>query len=97
MRRFILVQPILDYRALQPGQRASAAIRAAAHEIGLDADPRVRVRLTGAVPLADEEFASLADGAALNAGIMLCAVGLLWIALRSWRLIVAIMLSLALA
>jgi hopanoid biosynthesis associated RND transporter like protein HpnN len=95
LRRFVLVQPILDYSALQPGERASAAIRSAAHELGLDADPRLRVRLTGAVPLADEEFASLADGAALNAGVMLCAVmALLWIALRSLRLIVAIMLSL---
>jgi hopanoid biosynthesis associated RND transporter like protein HpnN len=95
LRRFVLVQPILDYSALQPGARASAAIRAAAHELGLDADPRLRVRQTGPVPLADEEFATLADGAALNAAIMLCAVVvLLWLALRSFRLIVAIMLSL---
>jgi len=95
LRRFILVQPVLDYSALQPGERASAAIRRTAHELGLDADPRVRVRQTGPVPLADEEFATLADGAALNAAIMLAAVVLLlWIALRSWRLIVAIMLSL---
>jgi hopanoid biosynthesis associated RND transporter like protein HpnN len=95
LRRFILVQPVLDYSALQPGERASAAIRQASHELGLDADPRVRVRLTGPAPLADEEFATLADGAALNAMIMLVAVVvLLWIALRSWRLIVAIMLSL---
>ena len=95
LRRFILVQPVLDYSALQPGERASAAIRQAARELGLDGDPRVRVRLTGPVPLADEEFATLADGAALNATIMIVAVAvLLWIALRSWRLIVAIMLSL---
>jgi uncharacterized protein len=95
LRRFILVQPVLDYNALQPGGRASAAIRQTAHELGLDADPLVRVRQTGSVPLADEEFATLADGAGLNAAIMLVAVvGLLWIALRSWRLILAIMLSL---
>jgi hopanoid biosynthesis associated RND transporter like protein HpnN len=96
LRRFVLVQPILDYSALQPGERASAAIRAAAHELGLDADPRLRVRQTGPVPLADEEFATLADGAVLNVTTMLCAVvALLWIALRSFRLIVAIMLSLS--
>jgi hypothetical protein len=95
LRRFILVQPVLDYSALQPGERASAAIRQAAHELGLDADPRVRVRQTGPVPLADEEFATLAEGVALNATIMLVAVALLlWIALRSWRLIAAILLSL---
>jgi len=96
LRRFILVQPILDYSALQPGERASAAIRQAVHELGLDANPGVRVRLTGPVPLTDEEFATLADGAALNATAMLIAVGiLLWIALRSLRLIAAIMASLA--
>ncbi len=96
LRRFILVQPRLDYSALQPGESSSAAIRQAAHELGLDADARMRVRLTGPVPLADEEFATLADGAALNASIMILAVvALLWLALHSLRLIVAIMLSLA--
>ncbi len=95
LRRFILVQPILDYSALQPGGRASAAIRSAAHELRLDADPHLRIRLTGPVPLSDQEFATLADGAALNVTSMLVAVGaLLWVALRSFRLIVAIMLSL---
>jgi uncharacterized protein len=96
LRRFILVQPVLDFSALQPGERAGVAIRQAAHEIGLDADPQVRVRLTGPVPLADEEFATLADGAALNVTIMILAVVvLLWIALSSWRLIAAVLLSLA--
>jgi hopanoid biosynthesis associated RND transporter like protein HpnN len=95
LRRFILVQPILDYSALQPGEHATAAIRRAARDLELEAGPRVRVRLTGPVPLADEEFATLADGAMLNATITLVAVaGLLWVALRSWRLIIAIMLSL---
>ena len=96
LRRFVLVQPVLDYSALQPGERAGGAIRQAAHELGLDADRRVRLRLTGPVPLADEEFATLADGAVLNATIMVLAVVvLLWIALRSWRLIAAVLLSLA--
>ena len=96
LRRFILVQPVLDYTALQPGEGATAAIRRAAHDLGLDADPSVRVRLTGSVPLADEEFATLADGAALNASALILAlVALLWAALRSWRLVAAIMLTLA--
>lgn len=95
LRRFILVQPTLDYGALQPGARASAAIGQSAHELGLDAEPGLRIRQTGPVRLADEEFATLAEGAALNVAITLLAVlALLWIALRSWRLIVAIMLSL---
>ena len=96
LRRFILVQPVLDYGALQRGEAASSAIRHVAHDLRLDADSRVRVRLTGSVPLADEEFATLAEGAALNAtATMLAVIALLWIALRSWRLIVAVLLSLA--
>jgi predicted RND superfamily exporter protein len=47
------------------------------------------------VPLADEEFATLAEGAALNAMVtMLIVVALLWLALRSARLIVAILATL---
>ncbi len=96
LRRFILAQPVLDYSELEPGRRATTAIRQAVHELGLDVDRRIRIRLTGPVPLADEEFATLADGAALNATVMLVAmIALLWLALRSARLIVAILLSLA--
>jgi uncharacterized protein len=95
LRRYILVQPALDFGALQPGARAVAAIRTAASDLGFAADPRLRVRLTGPVPLADEEFATLAEGAALNGAVaMLVVVILLWLAVRSGRLIVAILLSL---
>ena len=95
LRRFILVQPALDFGALQPGARAVAAIRDAVRDIGFAADSRVRVRLTGPVPLADEEFATLAEGAALNAVVtLLIVVFLLWLALRSGRLIVAILITL---
>ena len=95
LRRFILVQPVLDFGALQPGARAVAAIRQAVADTGFASDPRVRVRLTGPVPLADEEFATLAEGAALNAIVtMLIVVVLLWMALRSARLIIAILATL---
>ena len=96
LRRFVLVQPVLDYTALMPGAAATHAIRDQVHVLGLDATPGVRVRLTGPVPLADEEFATIADGAALNATVTLVVVVmLLWLAVRSWRLIVAILGSLA--
>jgi len=95
LRRFILVQPALDFGALQPGARAVQAIRKAVSELAISSDSRVRVRLTGPVPLADEEFATLAEGAAQNAIVtMLLVVALLWMAVRSGRLILAILLSL---
>jgi hopanoid biosynthesis associated RND transporter like protein HpnN len=96
LRRFILVQPVLDYGAIQPGADAVDAIRQSVHELGFGNEAGLRVRLTGPVPLADEEFATLSEGAGLNAAAMLLAVVvLLWAALQSWRLIAAIMLSLA--
>jgi hopanoid biosynthesis associated RND transporter like protein HpnN len=93
-RRFILVQPVLDFDALQPGARATAAIRSA--ESALSLGRSARVRLTGPVPLGDEEFATVAEGAALNATVTVTLVGvLLWLALRSGRMIVAIAATLA--
>jgi hopanoid biosynthesis associated RND transporter like protein HpnN len=95
LRRFILVQPVLDYTALQPGEHASDAIRAAARSLDVPPGGNVRVRLTGPVPLADEEFSTIAEGAGVNTLVTLAAVvALLWLALRSWRLIVAILASL---
>ena len=95
-RRILLVQPVLDYGALMPGDDAGTAIRAAAARLGLNPPHGVTVRLTGDVPLADEEFASLAEGAgwvgAAMAGSMLL---LLWLATRSLRIVAAIALTTA--
>jgi len=96
LRRFILVQPVLDYTVLQPGGQATTAIRAAVNALGLNAESGLRVRLTGPVPLADEEFSTLAEGAALNASSLVGAmIALLWIAVRSWRLVAAIVACIA--
>jgi hopanoid biosynthesis associated RND transporter like protein HpnN len=93
-RRFILVQPEMDYSQLEPGQRASDAIRATARSLGLDAAHGVTVRLTGQVPLSDEEFNSLADGADLVSITMVAALlGILWLAVRSARITIAIVLT----
>ncbi|MBY0317738.1 MAG: MMPL family transporter [Reyranella sp.] len=90
-RRLILVQPELDYGQLQPGQGASDAIRALARSLNLDPAHGVTVRLTGQVPLADEEFASLADDAGLITAAMAAAlIGILWLAVRSTRITIAI-------
>lgn len=91
-RRLILVQPEMDYSQLRPGQRASDAIRATAQSLGLDPAHGVTVRLTGQVPLADEEFGSLADDAGLITAAMAAALlGILWLAVRSTRITMAIL------
>jgi len=82
LRRLILVQPTLNYENLSAGADASAVIRAEAARLG------VTIRLTGPVPMADEEFATVSTGALQNAALSFVLVGvLLWMALRSWRLI----------
>ncbi len=92
LRRLVLVQAKLDYADLEPGAAASDAIHQAARDLKLDAAHGVTVRLTGEVPLSDEEFASLADGAWLVTAVMLAAVGLmLWLATRSVRMMACIL------
>jgi len=94
-RAFVTVQPVVDYAALQAGARASEEIRKTAGALDLGSQYGARVRLTGQQPLADEEFSSVKDGAAVN-GILTLAVVLfiLWLALRSGRMIVAVLITL---
>ena len=95
LRRFVLAQPVLDYSALSPGAAAQDAVRAAVRELGLTPEHGVRVRQTGQVALDDEEFASVAQGAGVATAATLALVCLiLFLALRSWRLIVAIIATL---
>ena len=95
-RRFIIVHPRLDYSALMPGLDASAAIRQTASALALDPAHGVSVRLTGPVPLSDEEFASLEDRAWLVTGCMALAVAaMLWFAVKSVRLVAAILITTA--
>ena len=90
-RRVVVVQPALDYSALQPGQAASDAIRTMARSLDLDPAHGVTVRLTGPVPLGDEEFALRAEDADLVAVAMVMALlGILWWAVHSARVVAVI-------
>src|SRR5262249_44053859 len=87
--------PILNYAALEPGASATGAVRRAVAELGL-AEEGVQVRLTGPVPLADEEFATLAQGVVASALITIALVLLiLWLALHSGRIIAAVFITVA--
>ena len=95
LRRFIQIQPVLDFHALEPGHAASAAVTAAAQRLNLGGDDQARVRQTGLVPMNDAQFGALKEHAGLNAAVSLGAVLLiLWLALRSWRIILAVAASL---
>lgn len=95
LRRFIIVKPVLDFTRLKRGGAASEAIRDAAAALGLTAENGITVRLTGEVPLADEEFATVAEGAGMTTLLSLGLVAvILFLALRSWRVILPILATL---
>src|SRR5207253_4025681 len=54
-RSFIEVKPIIDYEALEPGKEATDAIRKAASDLKFSENYHARVRLTGPIPIANEE------------------------------------------
>ncbi len=95
--RFVLARPVLDYTQLQPGGAATTALRAAAAQLPWVKSGAAHVRLTGSVALADEEFATVAQGAAIGTfGSAALVVVWLLLAVRSWRLILPIIATLAL-
>ena len=96
LRRFIEIEPLLDFNALQPGLAATQAVTDAAQKLNIAGEDQARVRVTGLVPMNDAEFATLQDHAGVNAAVSIIAVLIiLWLALRSPRIIVAAVISIA--
>lgn len=94
LRRFIVIHPVLDFAALEPGKMASDAIRETVAQLKLKENFGANVRLTGSVPIADEEFRTIEDGATLNATITVIVVLIiLWLALRSAKIIFAVFVT----
>ena len=94
-RAFIEFKPILDFNALEPGKEATDAIRQAAADLNLAGEYGARVRLTGPVPIANEEFATVQDGAIVNGiGTVLVVLVILWMALHSPKIIFAVFVNL---
>jgi hopanoid biosynthesis associated RND transporter like protein HpnN len=94
-RAFIEFKPILDFNALEPGKEATDAIREAARDLNLAGEYGARVRLTGPVPIANEEFATVQDGAIVNGlGTILVVLFILWMALHSPKIIFAVFVNL---
>ena len=94
LRKLLLVDPALDYGALEPGDKASRILRDDARQLGFDPAHGVRVRLTGPVPLQDEEFGTLAERALPITIVAIAAIILmLWMAVRSPKVIAAILVT----
>jgi hopanoid biosynthesis associated RND transporter like protein HpnN len=93
VREIVLAEPRLDHTTLAPGRAAIERLRALAREVGIDED---RLLLTGDAVIGEEELQSVRSNALIAAG--LTAVGvtvLLIVGLRSFRLIAATLVTLA--
>ncbi|MDI2053320.1 MULTISPECIES: MMPL family transporter [Bradyrhizobium] len=94
-RAFIEIKPIIDYSALEPGKGATDAIRQAAADLKFPTEYHARVRLTGPVPIANEEYATVQDGAITNGiGTVVIVLVILWMALHSGKIIFAVFVNL---
>jgi uncharacterized protein len=95
LRHFIEVQPVLDFAELQPGRRAEEGIRQAAADLNLQNMFGARVDLTGEVPMNDDQFSVIKNSALRDTlTAVLGVLIILWLALRSWKIITAVFFSL---
>jgi len=95
--RFVLIKVRQNFGTLQPGGAATDTVRHAISQLEFVKSGAARVRITGQVALADEEFASVAQGAVegLIGSVILITLWL-FLAVHTWRLIIPILLTLAL-
>lgn len=95
LRRFILTSVKQDFQQLETAGRSVDALRAMLKTLELTPDKGVTVRLTGPVVLADEEFATVAEGTGVaTLGSFAIVVLILFLALGGARLILAIVVTL---
>ena len=94
----MLIQPQQDFGALEPGGAATAGdARRPSPSWNSCKAGDARVRITGQVALADEEFATVAQGAVVGLiGSVVLITLWLFLAVRTWRLIVPILVTLGL-
>jgi hypothetical protein len=95
-RRFIVVKPVVDFASLEPMADTVAAVEAAAERLGLTEAKGYRLRLTGQELMLQDELVSVRSGIGLVGllSALLVAV-VLFAGLRSWRLAVPILVTLA--
>ena len=94
-RQILLIKPIIDYAALQPGADAIDMVRKTAADLNISKDHGAVLRLTGQAPLADDEFGTISENMELNLSLTLLVVTLiLFAALRSPKLILAVLTTL---
>jgi uncharacterized protein len=95
LRHFVEVEPTLDFAELQPGHQAQEGIRRAAADLNLQGKLGATVELTGEVPMNDDQFSVIRNSAVQDT--LTAVIGvliILWLALRSWKIMAAVFFSL---
>lgn len=93
-RRLLLIQPQLDFTAIQAARVPLANARAAAGQVMAE-NPGVEIRYTGKIALNADELKSVSDGALLSGVISLILVSLvLGFGIRSGRMVAAALITL---
>jgi hopanoid biosynthesis associated RND transporter like protein HpnN len=87
-RRLIVLQPALDFGKIQPAAPAINGVRAIVARLNAAEAEPVSVRLTGSVAMEHDELASVSASAGIGGlAALLLVCGILYVALRSWRLL----------
>jgi hopanoid biosynthesis associated RND transporter like protein HpnN len=95
LRHFVEIAPKLDFTKLQPGQAATQGIHDAAETLKLKQSLGATVRLTGQVPMNDDQFSVIRNSALRDTlTAVLGVLVVLWLALRSFKLIASVFFSL---
>lgn len=93
--RFLLVHPVLNHGALEPGGAATHALEKLIATLPDVKAGNASVHYTGQIPLADEQFASLKQGMVFGLAISIALITIwLLLAVRTWRMIVPILVTL---
>jgi len=94
-RSLVVVRPRLDYSRVDAGAEAIAGIRDAAAALALEDRFQARLGMTGSPALAHDELQTVVLGVEVAGAAALAAVALvLYLGLRSWRLVAAALLAL---
>lgn len=95
-RRTLILQPDVSHlNSLIPGQAAVEAVRTTADRLGLTEANGVKVWLTGSLALANDELRTVRAGAETAGWVsFLLVTVILWLGVRSLRLVVAALVTL---
>ncbi len=95
-RTIVIARPKLNYDAIMPAELALTAARETVNLL-MQENPGIRIRITGETALEHEELESVSQGAIISGIVSLLLVcASLWIGLRSFKLLLATLITLIL-